>query len=130
MPSVPAGRLRVRVTHAGFAPLIRDVEVKERWSSAEEIALSRGAHLRGRVTGIEEGKRRNLLVSAVSPSDPSPRTAATDEEGRFDIGGLADAVYTVVVSAPRRGGTAPSASTASATVEVQGGDVEVVLEIR
>ncbi len=125
MACLPLGRIRVRVEHPDFSPMIRVFDVEDGKTLEQEFLLGDGARVYGRVTGPDAAPRTGTAVWAVGPPPGDPRTTETDHDGRYEFRGLNAGAWSVSLDTPD-GGVTGGSRTDTREVQVREGDsVEV-----
>lgn len=112
-PIIP-GYWPLVVAAPGFATAFEAITASPTARTKIAVALSRGFHVRGRVVDRNEKPVPNAVVwmenvsDWVSSADPSRDGARADDDGNFDLAGIARGSYVVSAIAPNRA-TATSA---------------------
>jgi hypothetical protein len=104
IPFMLSGSYVLRVTHPGFGPVTTAALGVGAGGDANQpdIVMGRGATIRGRVK-LKDGQPDSKAMVSVMPfGNPKglaeQRTAYTDADGRFEIGGLAPGQHRVMAS--------------------------------
>ncbi|MDG3016792.1 MFS transporter [Corynebacteriales bacterium D3-21] len=96
---LPPGQVVVTAAAAAHQPESQVIEIVHGAENVADIVLAAVGRVEGVVTGPGGAPFAQATVTALDPSGAVVARSATDADGRYRLGGLADGHYTVVTTA-------------------------------
>ncbi|GEM_PF-1342045 len=125
MANLPPGRHRIRASHEDYASADRTIEIVEGRDTEEEVLLGEGARIHGQVLDHEGRPRSGANISMKDMAFTDQKAAQTDQDGKYELKGLAPGAYMLVLyETDEKNAADPKMVTRSVQVE-EGESVEV-----